>query len=325
MIEIKGLTGINGEKLIYDEVMVKNFILSIDALYKDIEWDEVRQKENFLLDCYSSATIEGAFTSIDRIKKGIKGKSELMVINCMNGAKYIAPKKVNIQEIINTWNIVVENVCENENLRGNRFRTGMVYIGNQSRVVHTPSPVNKIETKMKDLERFISSHTKNVIDTCIVHFYLVYIHPFCDGNGRTARILQSAILDDIGYNNIWNVPISNTIINNINGYYKALEKSERVNRSLMDITPFISYMLRVIEFTLHDLKESYGKSSSLEMKIYNFMSKHSGAEISVRKVVERFNVSEQHARKTLNLMVNKRKLIKIKIGNTNYYRINLLK
>ena len=325
MVEIKGLTGINGEKLIYDEVMLKNFVLSIDALYKDIEWNEVRQKENFLLDCYSSATIEGAFTSIDRVKKGIKGKSELMVINCMSGAKYIAPRKVNLQEIINTWNIVVENVCENENLRGNRFRTGMVYIGNQSRVVHTPSPVNKIETKMKDLENFISNHTNNVIDTCIIHFYIVYIHPFCDGNGRTARILQSALLDDVGYNNIWNVPISNTIINNINGYYKALEKSEKVNRSLMDITPFISYMLRVIEFTLHDLKESYGKSSNLEMKIYNFMSKHRGAEISERKVVEKFNVSEQHARKTLNLMVNKRKLIKIKIGNTNYYRINLLK
>ena len=55
-----------------------------------------------------------------------------------------------------------------------------------------PQKPENIEENMEILFRYLSNN-KNIETAFFAHFYFVYIHPFCDGNGRTARILMSKI------------------------------------------------------------------------------------------------------------------------------------
>ena len=79
------------------------------------------------------------------------------------------------------------------------------------------------------------------IKVAIIHFYFVYMHPFCDGNGRIARLLTSDFLIHSGLNNFSALTLSKTINETAPEYYQALENSEN---SLHDVTPFIQYMLK---------------------------------------------------------------------------------
>lgn len=68
-----------------------------------------------------------------------------------------------------------------------------------------------------------------IILACVAHTWFVYIHPFVDGNGRTARILMNLVLMRAGY------PISVITKPDRGRYYDALEISQT-----SDLTPFIA-------------------------------------------------------------------------------------
>ena len=44
------------------------------------------------------------------------------------------------------------------------------------------------------------------------HFYFVYLHPFCDGNGRCARILNASQLYHGGYQKMKTLPLASAMI-----------------------------------------------------------------------------------------------------------------
>lgn len=331
MVSMKqvSLVGIHNEIIEYDGVKCEALGDKVIHLYKRINWKNVNYTENYVLDNYASATIEGACTTLKCVQRAVKNrtalnKSEKMVLNCISASKKIKLQHNDISNLIDTWNIVVNGVCENERCRGKRFRTGMVYIGSENKIIHIPQKHELIEDSMVELYKFIARN-KSIIDAIVAHFYFVYIHPFCDGNGRTARILMNKIMYDNGID-MFKVPISNTIMNNINGYYRSIKKSETSNCNKLDITPFIMYMLQIIEDTLYVINSSSGgKISKTEVMIYNTIKKHSGAEITVKKCSNIMCISEATARKYLNKMTNDKTLKCKKRGNTRYYSIRSIR
>ena len=85
---------------------------------------------------------------------------------------------------------------ENPAIAG-RFRTGMVQVGSSQRVFCGPSDVPK---HMEAYVKRMNAYLPNTVETALFsHMGLVYIHPFADGNGRTARLLQNAVLAREGY------------------------------------------------------------------------------------------------------------------------------
>ena len=315
------LKGIHNENIKYDvDAYTNSLIKEINRLYKSINYNNINARDNIILDCYSSVTIEGANTTIDNIKSNKKDKSTLMASNCIKGTSEIINKNIDItteQGLISLWNIIVDKVCENVSVRGIKYRTGMVYVGK-----HTPVEDKYIQEYMNILMDYIVNSNENaLIKACVAHFYFVYIHPFCDGNGRTARMLLSGILYKNGYHNIFATPVSNIIMNNIYHYYKSIEKAEQVVNGELNITVHINYMLEVI---LNSLKFISSTVDTMEIKIFNLINKHSGAEITVKKCANLLKINETTARNSLNKMVLRGKLIKYKNKNTYYYRKNLI-
>lgn len=86
--------------------------------------------------------------------------------------------------------------------RPGRYRIGPVYVQQESTgdIVHEGADADALPALMDDLARSIMGSGDPLIDAAMAHLNFVLIHPFKDGNGRMARVLQSLVLaadDDI--------------------------------------------------------------------------------------------------------------------------------
>jgi Fic family protein len=81
-----------------------------------------------------------------------------------------------------------------------------------------------------------------IIKAVVAHVYLAWIHPFADGNGRTARLLEFRILVASGVP----LPAAHLLSNHYNltraDYYRQLEKTSHSNDG--DLMPFLCYAVR---------------------------------------------------------------------------------
>lgn len=87
-----------------------------------------------------------------------------------------------------------------------------------------------------------------LILSSIFHYEFVFIHPFHDGNGRTARLWQTAILSH------WEkaftyLPIESMIKKNQEEYYKVIDNCNKAGNS----TEFIEFMLQMIDNTIDEM------------------------------------------------------------------------
>lgn len=120
------------------------------------------------------------------------------------------------------------------------YRSVFVKISGSS---FTPPDPARIAEMMAEFGAWLGSHSvprvdlDPVIAACVAHAWFVYIHPFQDGNGRTARILLNLLLIRNGY------PLSIVTKDDRQRYYNALETSQEGG----DLTPFIQLVLETIE------------------------------------------------------------------------------
>lgn len=104
-----------------------------------------------------------------------------------------------------------------------------------------PDPV-VVPVKMRQFEKWLKDkvNQKNLIDfVALAHYRLVEIHPFLDGNGRTARLLMSLILMNQGY------PPTVILKNDRRKYYEGLELFHKG-----EIEPFVNFIGRNVERSL---------------------------------------------------------------------------
>lgn len=80
-----------------------------------------------------------------------------------------------------------------------------------------------------------------ILKAIIAHLYIAWIHPFGDGNGRTARLVELEILLSVGVPAIAAHLLSNHYNQTRNEYYRQLEAS---HRSGGDVLPFVRYALQ---------------------------------------------------------------------------------
>lgn len=80
-----------------------------------------------------------------------------------------------------------------------------------------------------------------ILKAVISHVYLAWIHPFGDGNGRTARLVEFQLLLSTGISSAASHLLSNHYNQTRNEYYRQLDYA---SKSGGDLRPFIEYALR---------------------------------------------------------------------------------
>lgn len=308
------LKGIHGEALYLTGIAkLSEKAQELELLYQKLP-ERRGVQEVLLLDAWSSAAIEGARTTVAQVKKSFdhpSTKDDQMVVNTIAGADYAYRQEITPKNIRRLWEKIVKGVCENENQAGSVYRSGMVYVGFADRIIHAPAQAHQLPQLMEDWFKFRQSNSPVLlINSFVAHFYFVYVHPFCDGNGRTARICNMSQLYHGGYKKMKSVPLSNAINNQLSGYYGSLSDSERIlldgGEQWLDLSPFVSYMLDVFERSLMDATLSTNVLSEQESKLLERMNKAGlNAEITVKKAAQILNLSESAARNVLNRLVGK--------------------
>jgi Fic family protein len=120
------------------------------------------------------------------------------------------------------------------------YRTGSVMITGSS---HTPPEAGAIPSEMNRLIRWIQKERSKLHPielAAILHHKLVYIHPFFDGNGRTARLIMNLILMQRGY------PLVLILKNDRKRYYDALTKADGA-----DYASFVRLIALAVERSLN--------------------------------------------------------------------------
>lgn len=335
MVILPFLKGINNVVLGFDSDMIQKQLDDCRCCLLESA-DYKLSTDSVLLDSFHSATIEGARTTIESVKRSIhapNNKNDKMVVNNLKALERVySGYKVTDGSMRKLWEIIVDGVCENERLKGLKYRSGEVYIASYDRIVHTPAACGHIEEYMSSMFAFMAdSRIDAVLKAIIVHFYFAYIHPYCDGNGRMARILQNYSLYHDGYSGVRKIRISQAINLHLGSYYKTLEQAEKPlvldKQMVLDITVFIDYMLARITEACHMADKKQDNLTESEKRLLERMSRRGiGAEITVKRAADLLGVSESQAGRILNHLSEKRYLLKTKIEgkNKNLYRLLVL-
>lgn len=88
-----------------------------------------------------------------------------------------------------------------------------------------------------------------ILKAIIAHLYVAWIHPFGDGNGRTARLIEFRLLLSCGVPSVAAHLLSNHYNMKCDEYYRQLDLS---GRSGGDVFPFIKYALQGLDEGLNE-------------------------------------------------------------------------
>lgn len=324
------LPGLYGEKLYLTGVSkLQQKAAELEQIYRQLPGSS-GMTDIIVLDAWASATIEGARTTVQQVRQSFthpKTKDDRMVINTVNAANFAYRNPITPKNIRRLWESIVDGVCENDNLKGTLYRSGAVRVASHSETIHEPPPFERVPELMDRWFAFRDGTADNtLIHSFLCHFYFVYIHPFCDGNGRAARILNASQLYHAGYSKMKRLPLSSSINSHLNGYYRSLTDSEikitGQDGYWLDLSPFVSYMLDVFEDCLINAALSKNELTATEAKLLERMNKAGiNAEITVKKVQGVLNCSESSARRVLINLVDKGYLLVDSSQKTYVYRL----
>lgn len=199
---------------------------------------------------YHTSKIEGAKTTLRRTQAIHNGAPVNDINDAILLGGFRATKLLNIfggrigHNILHSvWCELINNCCQNEDIRGDLYRNGEVYIaGSDFEAVS----YNEIVPAMSDLIQFYMDDTLDLmpfIKAAIVHYTFETIHPFCDGNGRLGRLLMNNLLIKQGYDACRVVSFSKYIDKNRGMYDWAFTAAEN---KYCDCTPFIEYILEMM-------------------------------------------------------------------------------
>ena len=165
-----------------------------------------------------------------------------------------------------------------------------VYDGNVQ--IFMAPPHTMVPILMDNLFNWMNKAKEEVnplILSSIFHYELVFIHPFSDGNGRTARLWQTAILSH--WKDLFKyIPIESIIKKHQAEYYNAIQNCNNAGNS----NEFIEFMLKIIDEAVEGMilvsnKNSTQKTTqkTTQEKIINLMKKNpSITQVEMAKVLE---------------------------------------
>lgn len=297
-----------------------------------------------------SSMIEGATTTrvkakdMLRKKKKPKNKSEQMILNNYKTIQYISEHQsedISIEKLFEIHRLVTENTLEEESVGVFRNNNEINVVNELTgEIVHTPPNHVELEALMNSFCEFFNNNPKEdfihpIVKGSILHFLIGYIHPFVDGNGRTARAIFYWYLLKNGYWLTEYMSISRVIMKTKVQYEKAYIYSEIDD---MDVTYFIHYQVKVLLRAFEELKTYVAKKKKEQSKLSKYLrleginerqaiilqkiEEDSNRFFTVKEIENTFGVTNQTARTDIEELVKLNFLKKIAVNkkSSNYWK-----
>lgn len=232
----------------------------------------------------ASSQMEGASTTRriakDMLRKQMKpvNKSQQMIANNYETISKISKSKhseFSVEELLDIHHSISYNTLDNPEDEGVFRKNDDIFVvdGITGFVAHTPPSYTEIDEMIEDLCEFANKDNSDnfihpIVKAIIIHFILAYIHPFADGNGRTARSLFYWYMIKKGYWLTEYLSISRIIYTNKKGYEKAYQYTENDGN---DLSYFIQYHLDVMKKAFEELKKYLQHKIDEQQNIIKFV------------------------------------------------------
>ncbi|MBQ4633873.1 MAG: Fic family protein, partial [Bacilli bacterium] len=230
--------------------------------YKDLNKMPILRRNNRIKSIHSSLAIEANSLSFEQVKDIIDGKlvigpkNEIQEVQNAYSA-YLKIKEVNPYSIKDLKMIQGTLTYLTVKDSGNFRKGGEGVFDENGNCIFVCPPPEQVENLMIQLFEFMKEKKAEIhplILSSIFHYEFVFIHPFSDGNGRTARLWQNVILS--AWEDIFEyVPIESEIMKYQNDYYESIHNCNLKGES----TAFIEFMLKMIDEVLDNLIEGVSK------------------------------------------------------------------
>lgn len=297
----------------------------------------------------SSSIMEGANTTRKKAKEMLRKESkpknngEQMILNNYQTIKHILKHRsddLTPEALLEIHRLMTINTLDKED-EGVYRENNDIYVVNvsTSEIVHLPPDFSEISNYIKQLCEFFnkdhSEFTHPIIKGIIIHFMIGWIHPFVDGNGRTARALFYWYMLKKGYWLTEYLSISRIIQGSKRQYEKAYLYTENDEN---DLSYFITYNINVMHKAF-DALNKYIKAkqrdniqaaqflglsniNERQAQILKILYDEPEVILSVKEIQNQFQVSNFTARADLMGLVQNgyMKSIPVNKVKTNYIR-----
>lgn len=243
---------------------VKGFL---EAATLSEEWIHSMQSRAFILEAHHTTHIEGTQLSLEQSEQLLLGYN--VPSADPNDAKELTNYRYAfdlVASYLDNGDPITEGLIREihkrlvNNVRGNaatpgEYRKIQNYVVNSitKEVIYTPPPVYELPFMMKELIAYMNNTTEvhPVLVSGIAQFQLVHIHPFLDGNGRTARLLSTLCLYRKGYDFKQLFTISEYYDRNRADYYNAIQS---VRDNQMNLTHWLEYFTHALAEQMREIK-----------------------------------------------------------------------
>ncbi|MEZ9035375.1 Fic family protein [Vibrio cyclitrophicus] len=304
-----------------------------------------REKDRYLVrnlmmeEAITSSQLEGASTTRKVAKDMLENnrkptdKSEQMIFNNFLLMKKAVERKdepLSIELILELHELATYKAIDNDAIPGELRETDDVTVANMyNEIAHEPPVASSLKERLQDLCIFAnecddgtsSDHFIHpLVKAIILHFMIGYIHPFGDGNGRTARALFYWFMLRSGYWLFEYISISKLIQEKRTDYDTAYVYTETDG---FDLTYFIYHQVDIVTKAVNSLHEHIESKKS---EFYQFMEwidkspvskglkrgqleilkeavKQPGKTFTVKQVSLDLDINENTARTYLNKLV----------------------
>jgi len=216
----------------------------------------------------ASSQLEGAATTrkiakeLLRKKKKPKNYSEQMIVNGFKTIQKIVKmkeQKMTPQLIIELQREITKNTLKDENDSGKFRDNNEIVVGDPldvDKIYHRPPDYKKVPKLIEAFCKFANDDNHifihPIIKGILLHFLIGYIHPFNDGNGRTARTIFYWYVLTRGYWLFEYMAVSRILLRSKKKYGLSYLYTETDDN---DLTYFINYNLQAIEESIHDMEK----------------------------------------------------------------------
>ena len=268
---VRDLMNIEGAK----EVIENSPILPV--------WQSRLQKEALVRQAHHTTRIEGTQLTIEQVRDLIDEKPVVArerdiqeVRNYLKVAAFIdevygdPDMELDLRTIRHIHYLTLDGI--EGGYEPGEFRKIQNYVVNNKtkEVIYTPPSASEVPILMLELVDWLRSDEANqlspLLKAGIAHYQLVDIHPFLDGNGRTARALANLILYHAGYDIKKLFSLEEYYDVNPAGYYEALQSV----RIIGVLTTWLAYFTAGIAAEMQKIKElvlTHSRDRALRDKI----------------------------------------------------------
>ena len=304
-------------------------------------YDTKLKQDALIKSSHYSTSIEGNPLNLEEVKTLINNnqkpttKAEQEVLNYFNvldNLNKYSDKIITKNTILSVHKDLTKDLLKNPEYEG-KFRDTRVFIGNlhTKKINYIPPDAYKVPGLIDELLDWLNNSTDEmypVIIAGILHYELVRIHPFIDGNGRTSRLMATLILSIHKFNIDNYFTLDEYYNQDRQAYVDALKSADKNH----DLTNWLEYFCQGVLYSIDKVKSEVLKLDQITSK-YDNTIELTPNEISVltlleekkhiqnKDIQEMLNISPQASYKIIRKLKNKELIKRTGKGRNTEYNL----